>query len=152
MASLVVSGSAVTSAGASGPVSVRNAYTTLRRVRNFLSLASQDASDDDYLQESIRHASRSIDLFTHRFFYPKKQTRQYDIKDQRLIRLDEEDLLEVKGLSDHNGSSEIDSSAYFTRSGDNWNEYPLNRIEMDFSVGSLLNYSGTRQQGIPREV
>lgn len=126
----------------------RNAYTSLRRVRNFLSLASQDTSDDAYIEESIRHASRGIDLFTSRFFYPRRETRRYDLLDQRLLRLNEEDLLEVKGLSDHNGASEIDAAAYFTKSGDNWNEYPKDRIELDFSVGSLLNYSGTRQQAV----
>jgi hypothetical protein len=74
---------------------------------------------------------------------------RYDIpKDSQLLRVDELDLLEVKGLSHVNGASEIDSSVYWLKCGDQWNMTPYDQIVLDDSSGSSFNYSGTPQRAV----
>jgi hypothetical protein len=57
-------------------------------------------------------------------------------------------LLAVKGLSDLNGASEIDSGAYFTKSGDRWDITPYDRIELSYQSGSTFSFSGTPQRSV----
>lgn len=126
-----------------------NEYVTLDNLRSYLSLASADTSDDTELKKFIRDASRAIDRHTRRRFYPVRTASalRYDIPDD-LELVFKEDILEVKGLSDLNGSSAISSNVFWLKSGDDWNQTPYDRIVIDDSSGSTFNYSGTPQRGV----
>lgn len=126
-----------------------NEYVTLDNLRSYLSLASADTSDDTELKKFIRDASRAIDRHTRRRFYPVRTASplRYNIpSDLELVV--KEDLLEVKGLSDLNGSSAISSNVFWLSSGHDWNQTPYDRIIIDDSSGSTFNYSGTPQRGV----
>ena len=108
MASFIIGGSAVAAASAIGTTLIKGDYTTLSNVRTYLSLASADISDNDELRRFITRASRSIDGFTRRAFYPRRigdgKLLTFDLpNDRSYLRMDGVDLLEVKGLSDLNG-------------------------------------------------
>jgi hypothetical protein len=149
MASLIVSGSTVSDSPSSGILSPRNLYTSLDKVRNYLSLASQQTTDDNNLKQYIWNASRDIDDYCKRRFYPERKTRRYDYpENSQLLRFVDDELLEVYGLSDLNGASEIDTGAYWPRQGRDWNETPYDRIELNSNVGSTLNFTGTPQRAI----
>ena len=130
-----------------------NEYGTLSQLRTFLSLASADTGDDDELRQFLIRASRRIDQFCKRKFYPIRKggnnTLKFDLpRDQRKLTFPEWDVVDVKGLSALNGASEIDSGAYWLKSGDRWNITPYDRVELDISIGSLINFSGTPQRAV----
>ena len=130
-----------------------NEYASLSDLRTFMSLASAEVSDDAELRNILVRASRSIDRYTRRHFYPRRysgaNTLKYDLpEDRQMLNVGNIDLLEVKGLSDLNGASEIDSGAYWLKSGDNWNISPYDRIVINDSSGSLFNFSGTDQRAV----
>lgn len=148
MASLIVSGSAVTISAGSGVYSPPNIYSPLTKLRSYMTLASADTSDDNELKRYLWQASRAIDNYCRRRFFPyQRPTQYYDLPRDRILRV-KDDLLEVVGLSGVNGASEIDSSVYWARCGDTWNLTPYDRIELDESSGSMFNYSGTPQRAI----
>lgn len=127
---------------------MRNAYTSLERVRKYLSLGSNDVADDDTIRDGIIAASREIDKYTKRHFYPIVKTQYYDYPGRADTLIFDDDLLEIRGLSDLNGASEVDSSVYWLKTGDDWNMTPYDRLELNSSTGSLFNYSGTGQRAI----
>jgi hypothetical protein len=122
-----------------------NEYVNLEQVRKSLDLASENVADDTHLRGLIFQASRAIDNFTRRRFYPTSETRFYDHKDSKLVRLDE-DLLSLTELKTQNGACTIASGAMFVKAGDNYNVQPYDRIELDQSTGSVLRWSGTLQK------
>ena len=125
-----------------------NEYTTLDNFRQYLSLASGDTADDTQLKDFLRDASRAIDRHTFRRFYPTRTSAlKYDIPSGETLRVNE-DLLEIKGLSDLNGASTISSNVLWLKTGDDWNLTPYDRIMIDDSSGSTFNYSGTPQRAI----
>jgi hypothetical protein len=125
-----------------------NEYATLDSFRQYLSLASADTSDDTQLKDFLRDASRAIDRHTFRRFYPTRTSAlRYDIPDGEVLRVND-DLLEIKGLSNLNGASAISSDVFWLKTGDDWNMSPYDRIVLNDSSGSLFNYSGTPQRAI----
>lgn len=142
MASFTFTGSAV-SGGLSQINYPINGYVTLDEVRSYFSLASQNTADDEQMKDLIYRASRSVDNYTRRHFYPKLETRYYNRPDDGMtLRLDR-DFHSISGLSHMNGASEIDSSVYWLSRGDDWNLRPYDRITLDDTSGSTFNYSGT---------
>ena len=128
--------------------SPRNLYSTLPKLRKYLTLASADTGDDDQLRDFLFTASRAIDRYTFRRFYPFLRTSRFDLPDGDTIRIDE-DMLEVNGLSHLNGASEVDSSVYWLKSGDDWNKTPYDRIILDQDrTGSRLNFIATPRRAI----
>lgn len=117
-------------------------YTDLYRVREYLSLASYETGDDRTLLSFIREASRAIDRFTQRRFYPRLEVRRYDYERARYLRLDD-DLLEVRSLTTQNGACTIASSVYWLSGGSNWNYSPYNEIVLDETAASMFSFSGT---------
>ncbi len=158
MASTIIGGSAVAGPSPESPVDLGTNillgdYTNLSTVRTYLSLASAETSDDTHLKDLITKASRTIDRYTRRYFYPLRKggndVLKFDLPtDRRVMRFSGQDVLEVFGLSHINGASEIDSSVYWLKCGDRWNLTPYDRIEIDDSSGSLFNFSGTTQRAI----
>lgn len=148
MASTIIGGSQVATVSGSGIHTPRNTYSTIRKLRKYLTLASADTSDDDQLKEFLRVASRAIDGYCERQFYPEQKTLYYDLPQGRNQLTLYEDILEVKGLSDLNGASEIDSNVYWLKTGDLWNVSPYDRIILDDSSGSVFNYIGTPRRAV----
>lgn len=128
-----------------------NEYSTLAKMRQYLGhddsigAASADAEPNAILLRLLYQASRAIDHYTRRHFYPKVETRFYDLKDARELRL-EHDLLELQTLKTQNGACTVASGVLFLAAGRDWNQRPYDRIVFDRSSGSLLNFSGTPQR------
>lgn len=155
MASTIIGGSSVSFpvASAAGTGLLKGEYTTLSKLRTFLSLGSAAVADDNELRNFILYSSRAIDGFTRRQFFPQRKgdgdLLVFDLpEDRSTLIVDDFDVLEVKGLSDLNGASEIDTSVYWLKTGDRWNLTPYERIVLDDSSGSQFNFSGTPQRAV----
>jgi len=126
-----------------------NTYTNLARVRDHLGLntgaASAQTQDDAVLLNFMGRASRSIDRYTRRKFYPRVELRRYDHKEAQRVLLDD-DLLELTTLATQNGACTVASGVMWLSTGDNWNRPPYNTIILDDSSGSTLNFSGTAKR------
>jgi len=128
-----------------------NEYSTLSKLRTFLDLGSADITDDTQLKNFLINSSRAIDRYTRRTFYPyRKQgtnVLKYDLPAGQEFRF-QHDVLEVHGLSDMNGASEINENAYWLKTGDDWNLTPYDRLVINDSSGSTFSFSATTQQAV----
>lgn len=91
-----------------------NTYATLAEYKEYIvargQTASTDTGDDIVIDQLLEQASRYIDDKTRRWFYPRVETRYYDVPDSSELVLDA-DLLEVIELL--NGEdTEIASTEY----------------------------------------
>ena len=95
----------------------------------------------------VYQASRAIDRYTRRRFYPRWETRFYDHpkRDSRSLRVDD-DLLELKTFKTMNGACTVASSVMWLATGEQWNIPPYDKIVLRHSSGSVLNFSGTPQR------
>ena len=122
-----------------------NTYTTLDKVARYLSLGSANEQDNETLVRFMRTASRSVDKYTRRKFYPRRETRFYDYIYPQKIKLDD-DLLALDTLKTQNGACTLGSGVLFLGTGKEWNRPPYDRIVVNVSTGSTLNYSATEQR------
>jgi hypothetical protein len=97
----------------------KNSYSTLQEFKNYFTARNgtaipADTVDDGVLEQLLENASRYIDSKTGRWFYPRIETRYYDIPDYpydgRDIYLDA-DLFEILTFSNGDGVS-IASTQY----------------------------------------
>lgn len=146
MASFIFTGSAV-SGGLSQTNYPLNTYVPLDDMRTYFTFASNNTSDDESLKGLLYQCSRSVDKYTRRFFFPKQETRYYDLPKGDEIRLDR-DFLSVTGLSHMNGATEIDTAVYWLSRGEDWNLKPYDRLILDDTSGSSFNYSSTPRRAI----
>ena len=107
--------------------------------------ASANTQDDATLLNFMGRASRSIDRYTRRKFYPRSELRRYDYEEPKRIFLDD-DLLELTTLATQNGACTVASGVMWLSTGDNWNRPPYYTIILDDSSVSVLNFSGTPQR------
>lgn len=128
-----------------------NEYSTLSKLRTFLDLGSADVTDDTQLKNFLINSSRAIDRYTRRSFYPSRKggnnTLKYDLPRDQEFRF-QHDILDVHGLSDMNGASEINENVYWLKTGDDWNLTPYDRLILDDSSGSSFSYTGTPQRAV----
>lgn len=126
-----------------------NLYSRLSAVKEYLNFNTTEASgnlvDDATLVNFINRASRAVDTYTRRRFYPRYETRLYDYIDSTAIRLDD-DLLALSALRTQNGASLVASGVLYLATGENWNRPPYDRIVLKSDSGSALQYSGTAQR------
>lgn len=87
-----------------------NLYATLADLRRYLGLTSAQTGDDDLLLTLLGAASRLIEGYTARQFYPVRQTRAYTVDDPALLLL-HGDLLHMHSLTNGAGSV-IPAAAY----------------------------------------
>lgn len=120
-------------------------YATLEQAKSYMSFASQNYGDDEKIIGFLSKASRSIDRYTRRRFYPKRETRKYDYIESQQIRLDWE-LLALDNLYTNNGASQIPNSVVLLQTGRNYNYGPWDKIVMRSDAGSTFNFTGTDQQ------
>src|SRR5690348_12374136 len=98
-------------------------YSNVERVRKYLTLSSSNEMDNEQVFAYLGRASRSIDRYTRRIFYPRRETRFYDYKEARELRLDD-DFLQLETLKTMNGASTIASPTMLLQNGDNYNRPP----------------------------
>ena len=120
-------------------------YATLDQAKSYMSFASQNVGDDDKIFGFIRRASRSIDKYCRRKFYPQRETRYYNYRFGDVLKLDSE-LLQLDTLTTQNGGETIDLSAVILQTGENYNYGPWDTIVLRSDSGSQFNYSGTDQK------
>jgi hypothetical protein len=87
-----------------------NLYATLVDLRRQLGLTSSQTTDDDQLLDLLGAASRLIEGYTGRRFYPARQTRAYSYRDPGVLLL-RDDLLALHTLTNGDGSA-LESSVY----------------------------------------
>lgn len=121
-----------------------NEYVSYEELKEYLQITELD--DDQDLRDFCEDASRALDAYCGRRFYPLVATRYYDDPpDDQLLLLDD-DLLELSSLTTGNGSTVISSDDCFLMCGTSYNETPYDRIALDTSSGTVFTYSGTPQK------
>jgi len=83
---------------------VVNGYTTLAAVKGLLEVASTSTLDDGVINDLITQISRYVDDKTSRKFYPRVETRVFDVPDGRELWMDD-DLLEVVTVTNGDGDA-----------------------------------------------
>jgi hypothetical protein len=124
---------------------MRSLYANLDDIRQYSSLASYNVDDDQKLLGFLKTASRSIDKYTRRHFYPLRDTKKYDYIHSQEIRF-KHDLLELDTLYTNNGASTLASGVLLLKTGNDYNFPPYNKVVIRSDSGSTLNYTGTDQQ------
>jgi hypothetical protein len=126
-----------------------NSYASLSDIKTYFSFEGDEAPElNETLRNYLVRASRAIDRYTRKRFYPQKRTLYFDHpQDSRTLHL-RTFFLELLGLSGQNGDQGIDLGVVFTRCGQDWNITPHNVIELDDTSGSLLNWSGTPRKSV----
>lgn len=126
-----------------------NEYITPHALKDYVGIRDEDRrvreyvpGEDGLILAFCTRASRLIDRFTFRKFYPHTETRYFDLKYSDHVCLDD-DLLEVSTFTTANTNTTVGSSYYFLIP---YTEYPKHRIDLDLSTGTTLSFSGTPQQ------
>lgn len=81
-----------------------NLYATLDEVRRYLGLSAAQSDDDDLLVLMLGAASRLIEGYAGRRFYPQRATRRYAVSDPYRLLLDD-DLLTLHSLTNGDGQA-----------------------------------------------
>jgi len=79
-----------------------NLYATLDEARRYLGLNTAQRGDDDLLLMMLGAASRLIESYAGRRFYPQRATRRYAVSDPLVLLLDD-DLLALHSLTNGDG-------------------------------------------------
>lgn len=122
-------------------------YTTRESVKAALDV-KVSARNDRQVDEVIAAASRAVEGFLHRTFYPWTGTRYFDWPNRQGARswrlwLDQHDLISVDVLKV--AGEEIPSSDYFLRPDDG---PPYTHIEIDLDGPAAFASAGTHQRAI----
>jgi hypothetical protein len=93
-----------------------NLYATLTELRRYLGLTSAQTGDDDLLLLFLDGASRLIEAYTGRVFYPLRQTRYYICADPALLLLGG-DLLALHSVINGDGGTLAPSAIHLEPAG-----------------------------------
>lgn len=117
-----------------------NAYATLAEFDQWKRNSATDTDEDAVIEDVLEAASRYIDAGTARTFYPRIQSRFYDIPSNgyRELQLDD-DLLEIITLT--NGDDVAVSSSDYNLIGKN--QTPHYAIKLKASSSVFWNYDGS---------
>ncbi len=110
-----------------------NVYATVHEIKAELGQdVERPEADDTMLRRKAIEASRWIDGYTRRRFYPEYATYNFDhpVDSDRSLILDR-DLLSVSSLTTDAGGTTITSANYFLKSGNSSNKTPYNCIVLD---------------------
>lgn len=102
---------------------VVNGYTTLAAVKGLLEVTSTDTVDDGVINDLITQISRYVDDKTSRKFYPRVETRSFDVPDGRELWVDD-DLLEISSVTNGDGDA-IASTEYNLQPPNNYPKYAI---------------------------
>jgi len=132
-----------------------NSYASLSELKNYFSFNDSTAlseSDNEILRDYLIQASRGIDRYTRKKFFPQKRTLYFDHPDDGRTVQFPNFFLELLGLSGQSGDQGISPDVLLLRCGDNWNLTPYNIVEITDNSGSLLNWSGTPRRSVVAQV
>jgi len=121
-------------------VAAINSYATLTEFQSWKDVTETDTTDDTVIEDILEAASRYIDGATARTFYPRVQTRYYDIPSSGSRQLDlDDDLLEIITLT--NGDDvEVESTEYNLIGK---NQSPHYAIKLKASSSVYWNYDSS---------
>lgn len=126
-----------------------NLYAGLSDLRAYFSYTSTEATaDNETLREYLTQASRDIDRYTRKKFYPHVRDLTFDHPADSRTVCTGMFFLEVLSLSANSGSQVIPDSIIRTKCGDNWNLSPYDRFFLADDSGSLFQWSGTTDQSV----
>lgn len=120
-----------------------NEYATLTEFKRVV-LPAGETTDDAMLAQMLEDAARWLDRRTGRVFYPRIQTRYYDLPpDPTVLKLDD-DLLAVTTLYTDNGTTLVAAADYVTACGRDYNTTPYDRLVL-LPTGTqvALGYDGS---------
>ncbi len=127
-----------------------NEYSNLARLRQYIqldSLASANTEDDALLFRLLNRASRAIDTYTRRKFYPTSETQFYDYVESRQVKFGD-DLVSLTAVKYLNGACTMGSGVMWMAAGRDWNRRPADRLILNKSSGSVFNFTGTPQRAV----
>ena len=88
-------------------MAIINGYTTLQSVKDLLKITATDTTDDAVIEDMIGQVSRYIDAEAGRKFYPRIETRYYNVpRDRRQLTLDD-DLLVLTSVTNGDGDAVV---------------------------------------------
>ena len=126
-----------------------NEYVTAFQLKDYCGIKDDEGSvrepvdkDERLIRRFCEQASRAIDTWTRRTFYPRLETRYYDHNESLRLWLDD-DLLAVTALATQNGGDTIAPADYILVP---YNAYPKYRIDIDTSSGEVFSISDTAQR------
>lgn len=109
-----------------------NVYATIDEIKLDLGQDWDITADDTMLRRKAIEASRFVDGYTRRRFYPAYATYQFDHPaSSRCTLLLDRDLLSVSSLTTDNGNTTITSNYYFPLAGDSHTHTPYNQIALN---------------------
>lgn len=111
-----------------------NLYATLDEVRRYLGLEAGQTGDDDLLLMMLGAASRLIESYAGRRFYPERATRRYTLSDPLTLLLDG-DLLALHSLTNGDGSAIPLDAVHLYPGGSVASSLLLNRTRATFVPG-----------------
>lgn len=122
---------------------IRPCYITREKVKKSTDVKTT-AYLDDLVDDSIQSASRDVERFCHRIFYPRYEKRYFPWPDRSLgtyyrLWLDENELISVTTLS--SGGSDIPPSYYFLEPVNTGP--PYDHVELNIGSNSSFAFSGS---------
>lgn len=129
-----------------------NSYASLSELRAYFDFGDNGNDINTTLRGYLIQASRAVDRYTRKEFFPKRRTLYFDSPpDGRTVKFPHF-FVELIGLSGNAGASGIGNDVLLKRCGDDWNLTPYNIVEIDDSSGSILNWSGTPRRSVVADV
>jgi hypothetical protein len=130
-----------------------NSYASLSELKSYFDFNDNTSSGlNVILRDYLIQASRGVDRFTRKKFFPTRRTLYFDHPpDGRTVEYPNM-FLELIGLSGQAGDQPISLDAVMLRCGDNWNLTPYNTAEIRDNSGSLLNWSGTPRRSVVTDI
>ena len=107
-------------------MTAQNGYVTLAELKASLNIAGDDTQDDSALASVIERASRAIDGYCGRFFYPLRTVNYFDTPAGRCLEMGLYDCLELVTVT--NGSSGALATTEYRTSP--YNETPFFDIKL----------------------
>lgn len=125
-------------------------YCTREDVKSALD-SKDTARNDGQVDRAIEAASRGVEGFLRRRFYPEITTRAFDWPDRRQTRtyrlwLDGNEVISVTAVV--SGGVTIDAADYDLRRSDDLDEPPYDRIEIDQGSSAAFSSGPTWQKAI----
>lgn len=119
-----------------------NGYCTVTEYRAYNSITSTNATEDAFVEKIIAAVSRYIDRDTRRVFYPRIETRYFDVPESRTLMLDD-DLLELTTLTNGDDVA-ITNTDYIIESR---NYYPKWGIKLKETTGIIWETDSNANSG-----
>jgi hypothetical protein len=123
-------------------------YTTREKVKKATDIKAS-AFIDDLVDSSVSSASRNVERFCHRIFYPSYGTRVFDWPDRSIFSsyklwLDDNELISVTNLI--SGGSTIDNSLFFLEPANSGPPFDMLQLNIGLASSSAAFLTGPSYQ------